>query len=204
MSRPVFPFRAVQVTFKMAINLSVLSPSPSWGSRSELVLQTILRQGIFISSFILVMDDLCSVNLETLEVFGILILAKLGLMLLWRHLWLKYVLTLKLYIFLFRFSYWWMNVRLVSLFGVWRQSIILWRFWSLLSQLFCGFSSDERVALSCAQCPDFSQVCLVNLSTDVNILCIKILISHVTENTNLLHSNTNQLIMFMGSNQCAL
>jgi hypothetical protein len=46
------------------------------------------------------MDAWCWVNLEAGEVFGILILAKLGItsMLLGRHLWLKYVPALQLYI----------------------------------------------------------------------------------------------------------
>jgi len=55
------------------------------------------------------MDVLCCVNFEAGEVFGTLILAKLGIMLLRRHLWLTNVLALQLYIFLVRFSYWWMN-----------------------------------------------------------------------------------------------
>jgi hypothetical protein len=84
------------------------------------------------------------------------------------------------------------------------KAFFLWRFWLLLSQLCCGISFDEWAALSCAQCPGFSQLCLFNLSIDVNIFHIKILISPVTENTNLLHSKTNQLIMFVGSNQCVL
>jgi len=58
-----------------------------------------------ISSFILVTDTLCCVNFEAGEVFGTFILAKLGIMLLWRNLWLKYILALQLCIFLFRFSY---------------------------------------------------------------------------------------------------
>jgi len=43
------------------------------------------------------MDALCCVNLEDGEVFGILILVKLGIMLLCRHLRLKYILSLQLY-----------------------------------------------------------------------------------------------------------
>jgi len=53
----------------------------------------------FISSLILVIDTLCCLNFEAGDVFGTFILAKLGIMLLWRHLWLKYILALQLYIF---------------------------------------------------------------------------------------------------------
>ena len=67
------------------------------------------------------MDTLCCVNFEAGEVFGTLILAKLGIMLLWRHLWLKRVLVLQLYIFLFRFSYWWTNARLALLLIIFRM-----------------------------------------------------------------------------------
>jgi hypothetical protein len=69
----------------------------------------------FISSFNLVMVALYCVNLDAGEVFDILILAKWGIILLRRHLWLIYVLALQLYIIIFRFSYWWMNARLASL-----------------------------------------------------------------------------------------
>jgi hypothetical protein len=59
----------------------------------------------FISSFNLVMVALCCVNLDAGEVFGILILAKWGIILLRRHLWLiyTYILALQLYIILFHF-----------------------------------------------------------------------------------------------------
>ena len=55
--------------------------------------------------FVFYCGDGCLVlcELETLQVFGNLILAKLGLMLLRRHLWLKYLLALKLYIFFLDF-----------------------------------------------------------------------------------------------------
>lgn len=51
--------------------------------------------------FILVMYALCCVNLEAVEVFGFLILVKLGIMLFRRNLWLKCILALKLYFFSF-------------------------------------------------------------------------------------------------------
>lgn len=80
-----------------------------------------LTQLVFlISSFILVMDTSCCVNFEAGVVFGIFILAKLGIMLLQRNLWLKHILALQLYIFFFKFSYWRMNARLALLFIIFR------------------------------------------------------------------------------------
>ena len=75
----------------------------------------------FISPYVLVIRALCYVYWEAVKVLWYLTSAELGAMLLWRRLWSKYILALQLYIFLFRFSYWWMNDRLASLFIILRQ-----------------------------------------------------------------------------------
>jgi len=53
-------------------------------------------------------DTLCCVNLDVGEVFGICIMAKFLIIFFRRYFWLKYMLALQLYIFLFRSSYLWM------------------------------------------------------------------------------------------------
>ena len=56
-----------------------------------------------ISSLNLILVILCCVYLDAVEVLGIFILALFGVSCLIRHVRLKYMLTLQLYIFLFSF-----------------------------------------------------------------------------------------------------
>jgi hypothetical protein len=66
----------------------------------------------FISSCNLKIYALCCVNVEAGEVFGIKPLIHFEIILFRRHFWLKNMLALQLYSFLFTFWYWWMCARL--------------------------------------------------------------------------------------------
>jgi hypothetical protein len=67
---------------------------------------------------------LCCLNFEVGEVFGILILANFGIILFRRNVYLKYMLVLQLYHFLFKCWYWWMCAGLA--FTVFKQGIAIY------------------------------------------------------------------------------